>query len=84
MLLWKCPLGKWPKDPKYKEIGMAAQVALDADIEGYILYMATALGWTRDEITVFTAKFRAEMRSGKHHVFFRMRVVWGQKQTDAE
>lgn len=66
-----------------KEIGDYAHVALEADIEGYMLYPATGLGWSPQEVTVFAAHFRRELRSPQTHPYYRQKVVWGRKPMDA-
>lgn len=76
---YKCPLGRWPKDPMYKEIGHVGQIAIGNDAEGFVLFMATLLGWSKEEVTVYVAKFRNELYSGKHHAYFRLRSMCGRK-----
>lgn len=80
---FKNPVGTWPKDKNAKEIGAYMQLAFEQDAEGTVLFMATALGWTRDEVGVFLECFRREIRGGKVHAYFRQRVVWGRKPLDA-
>ncbi|RTE68271.1 hypothetical protein BHE90_017352 [Fusarium euwallaceae] len=76
----KVPIGGWPRDPKQKEIGQYLQASLEQDLEGYVLYMASQLlGWTKEEVSVYCAQFRREIRSGKYHAFFQQRVIWGRK-----
>ncbi|EON97139.1 hypothetical protein UCRPA7_7345 [Phaeoacremonium minimum UCRPA7] len=76
----KAPIGAWPKDRRLKEIGQFAQAALEQDYEGYVSYMANiVLGWSMDEVRVYCAHLRREIRSAKYHVFYRQRVVWAQK-----
>ncbi|KAF5009232.1 hypothetical protein FDECE_4525 [Fusarium decemcellulare] len=75
----KIPLGDWPKDHNMKEMGRFSRAALEQDTEGYVLYMATMEGWTREEVTVYAARLRREMRNRKIHGYFRMKVVWGKK-----
>ncbi|SPN96551.1 related to TAM domain methyltransferase [Cephalotrichum gorgonifer] len=67
------------KDTKLKEIGEYTQVALEADIEGYILYPATSLGWSREEVAIFAAHIRREIRSPDIHSYYRQKVVYGRK-----
>ncbi|SPO04373.1 related to methyltransferase [Cephalotrichum gorgonifer] len=76
---FKTPIGSWPKDPQLKEIGQYAQHVVEADTEGYILYPATALGWSREEVTVFAAHVRRELYSPKTHPWYRQKVVLGRK-----
>jgi len=78
-MLQQVPSGGWPADPKLKEIGIYAQHAIDSDVEGFILFMTNVLGWSREEVTVYIAKLRRELRSLKHHVCYWQKVVWGKK-----
>ncbi|TDZ71701.1 Secondary metabolism regulator LAE1 [Colletotrichum trifolii] len=76
----KAPIGIWPKDPVKKEIGEWAQFTLLSDIEGYVLFMANVMStWSREEIHVYAAQLRREIRSGHYHGYYRQRAVWGRK-----
>ncbi|KAJ8113809.1 hypothetical protein ONZ43_g5066 [Nemania bipapillata] len=76
----KTSLGPWPADPKHKEIGQYARLALEQDIEGFIMYMwTTVLGWTREEIAVYAAHLRRELRSPQYHAYYPQRIVIGYK-----
>ena len=44
-----------------------------------MLLMATTLGWSRDEILVYIAHIKREVRSRKFHPYYRQKVVWGRK-----
>jgi hypothetical protein len=44
-----------------------------------VLFMAGALGWKKEEVMVFHAKFRRHARSGKYCAFYRQKAVWGRK-----
>lgn len=77
--LGQTPIGAWPKDPKQKEIGAFSQLVLEADIEGYVLYPATALGWKAEEVSVYAAHVRRQIRSPNSHGYYRQKVVWGRK-----
>lgn len=37
------------------------------------------LGWTKEEVSVYCAQLRREIRSGKFHPFYRQRVVYARK-----
>ncbi|KAI1042213.1 hypothetical protein LB505_002957 [Fusarium chuoi] len=76
---FKNPVGGWPKDPKYRSVGQFMQAAFEQDAQGTVLHMATALGWTEEDVTVFISHFRREIRSPKIHSYFRQKVVWGRK-----
>jgi len=82
-LILQAPIGSWPKDLKMKEIGAYAKATLEQDIEGYVLFMANVMGWKKDEISVYIAHLRRELRSSKFHPLYRQRVVWGRKPAAA-
>ena len=76
---FKGPLGTWPKDPLLKEAGNCTWTALDGDVEGYVLYMATMLGWSREQTIVYAAHLRSEARNPDIHSFYHMKAVFGRK-----
>jgi hypothetical protein len=45
--------------------------------------MTTVLGWSREQVTVYIAHLRRELRSLKHHVCYWQKVVWGRKPETA-
>ncbi|KAI1499037.1 S-adenosyl-L-methionine-dependent methyltransferase [Biscogniauxia marginata] len=76
----KTPMGNWPADPKEKEIGQYSQLAVEQDIEGFLVYMWTSvMGWSKEEIQVYAAHLRRELRSRKHHPYYPQRVIVGRK-----
>ncbi|RSL39382.1 hypothetical protein CEP53_014094 [Fusarium sp. AF-6] len=81
---FKCPVGGWPKDPRLKEMGRFTQYGLETDTEGFVLFMAHTLGWSKEEIQVYISHLRREMRAGKSHAFYRQKVVWGRKPSEGE
>ncbi|EXM22833.1 hypothetical protein FOTG_09583 [Fusarium oxysporum f. sp. vasinfectum 25433] len=78
----KVPIGGWPEDPKLKEAGQYFQAAILQDVEGTLMFIANLLGWSKEEIHVFAARYRREIRSKKVHGYFRGKVVWAQKPPD--
>ncbi|KAI8681068.1 hypothetical protein NCS55_00356600 [Fusarium keratoplasticum] len=76
---FKNPIGGWSSDPIEKEMGPYTKFGLETDTEGFVLFMAHTLGWSRDEIQLYIDQFRRELRSEKHHGYFKQKVVWGQK-----
>lgn len=83
---WNCkaPVGSWPRDKKQKNVGQWAQTALECDIEGYVLFIANVIaGWSREEILVYIAQLRREIRTGKQHAYFKVKAVWGRKPESA-
>lgn len=77
-------MSPWPKDPKLKEIGRFGQVYGTQDPEGFINFVATFLGWTPEEIQVYLARLRGELRNLKIHPYAFLKTVWAQKPLDAE
>ena len=61
-------------------MGLYSHLALTQDIEGYVLYMWTnVMGWSREEVQVYTAHLRRQLNNKNVHGYFRMRVVYGRK-----
>lgn len=76
----QAPVGSWPEDERLRRIGHLSQAALESDIEGYVLFIANVIaGWSREEILVYIAQLRREIRSGKHHASFKVKAVWGRR-----
>lgn len=66
-----------------REIGELAQLTLLSDIEGYVLFMANVMStWSREEVQIYAAQLRREIRSGKLHGYYRQRCAWGRKPLD--
>lgn len=79
----KIPFSEWSDDPTLHEVGLFGRAALHNDIEGMIGYMATQIGWSAEEITVYAAHLRRELRALKVHAYDRGLVIYGQKPLDA-
>lgn len=55
---------------------------LEQDPEGLLTFMANAVGWSREEITVYLAHLRREIRSISSrglHPYYHQKIVWGRK-----
>jgi hypothetical protein len=72
-------LNPFPKDPKLKEIGQFGELFSTQDTEGFVLFVANTLGWTPEEVHVYIAKFRREIRDRRNHPYIRLRTVWARK-----
>ncbi|KAK7418749.1 hypothetical protein QQX98_003767 [Neonectria punicea] len=76
----KVPVGDWPKDPKMKEIGRFMQLGVETDVEGHVSFMANLLdGWTHDQVMLYCAQLRRELKGKKSHPYYYQRIVWAQK-----
>ncbi|KPM41032.1 hypothetical protein AK830_g5546 [Neonectria ditissima] len=76
---FKCPLSPWAKDPKYKEIGQFCSLFSTQDTEGFITFVTNTLGWSVEEVQVYIAHFRREVRNLNIHTYLRLKAVWGRK-----
>lgn len=72
-------MGGWARDAKWREIGQYAQLAIIQDIEGFILFMTTVQNWTREQVEVYMAHLRRELRSGEYHSYYCQKIMWGRK-----
>ncbi|KAF4823431.1 Secondary metabolism regulator LAE1 [Colletotrichum tropicale] len=65
---FKLPIGPWPKDPHYKELGIINLIQLMDGAEAFTFRIfCDVLGWTRDECIVMLAKVRNELKSNSFH-----------------
>ncbi|KAK3332290.1 S-adenosyl-L-methionine-dependent methyltransferase [Cercophora scortea] len=77
---FKFPLGPWPKDDRYKEIGLYNLAQFEQGLEGFSLgLLVGVLGWTRQEVDQIIAGVRREVRNPALHMQFDYHVVYGQK-----
>ncbi|RMJ18073.1 hypothetical protein CDV36_002248 [Fusarium kuroshium] len=78
----KMPLGAWPKDPKLKEIGKFQAIQEAQAIESYTPQIFSAvLGWSQEEIQVFMAKVKNEIKDPTIHLYLPVHFLWGRKPT---
>lgn len=66
-----------------KEIGEYTHAVVAVDPEGYLMYPATSLGWNPQEVAVYAAHMRKELRDPSFHGYYLQRVVCGRKPLDA-
>ncbi|KAF5680060.1 TAM domain-containing protein [Fusarium heterosporum] len=76
----KIPIGTWPKDPKLKEIGKFQAIQAAQAIESYTPQIfSNVLGWSQEEIQVFMAKAKNEIKDPSVHLYFPVHILWGRK-----
>lgn len=81
----KLPMGAWPKDKTMKKIGAFNFVQTYEGLEAFVLAVFTRiLGWTADEVQVFIAKCRADMKRKDVHMVLNFWVVYGQRPEEEE
>ncbi|KAK3400929.1 S-adenosyl-L-methionine-dependent methyltransferase [Sordaria brevicollis] len=77
---FKMPVSPWPQDPKRKELGAFARAGLTGDIEGILQYVfGNVMGWSQEEIAVFTAHLRQELKDKDIHAYWKWKLVYAQK-----
>jgi len=68
---YKLPVGGWPADKRWKEIGLYNQLSIEQGLEGYALYLGTnVLGWSYEEIQVLLAKVRRALKNKSYHAYY--------------
>lgn len=55
------------------------QLTIESDAEGYILFLADVLGWTNEEVQVYIAHYRREVRSNMYCPYYKQKILWGRK-----
>jgi hypothetical protein len=74
------PIGSWPKDAKLKEIGKFQALQEAKVIESYTPGLFTrVLGWSNEEVQVFIAKIKNELKDPAIHLYLPVYFVWGRK-----
>lgn len=72
---YKWPLGPWPRDQKYKEAGTVNFQHWMSGLEGWCMWLLTKFGspepWTQEEVHVYVAKMRAELKNPRFHIYER-------------
>ncbi|KAF6836220.1 methyltransferase domain-containing protein [Colletotrichum musicola] len=82
---FKMPIGPWPKDSYYKDVGMANLIQILDGLEAFTLKVFIGvLGWTREEVLVLLAQVRKELKSGVFHARCDFHVVYAQKPEATE
>ena len=67
---FKWPLGPWPKDKHFKDIGYWYYANLNHGLEGLLMALLTrGLGMSKEEVHVFCASMRQEMRNPRVHAY---------------
>ena len=69
--IFKLPCGPWPRDNRLKLIGAWEQHNLLNNLEGMTMRLFhKGLGWTEDEILVFSAMLRKDIRNLNFHAYW--------------
>lgn len=72
---YKWPIGPWARDQKYKEAGVVNLQHWMSGMEGWSMWLLTKFGapepWSHDEVIVYIAKLRAELKNPRYHIYER-------------
>ncbi|KAJ6183622.1 hypothetical protein N7519_004923 [Penicillium mononematosum] len=86
--LYKIPLGPWAKDKQLKEAGQLQYAHWSTALEGWAMWLLTKFGepepWTKEEVQVYLARVRAELKDPHVHRYGYGRRVWARKPTEEE
>jgi hypothetical protein len=67
----RIPLGPWPRDKVLKEVGQLQYAHWNAALEGWAMWLLTHFGepepWTKEEVQVFLAQVRVELKNPRIH-----------------
>lgn len=78
--VFKLPVGGWPKDPRFKEIGMLLGINFVEGVEAFTAApFIDILGWTKEEVEVLNASVRNAIRRKDAHPLFNFLVTTAQK-----
>ncbi|EUC47029.1 hypothetical protein COCMIDRAFT_91382 [Bipolaris oryzae ATCC 44560] len=77
---WKLPIGGWPADKRFKELGLYNRINWEQGIEGWSIYLlTTVMNWTIEEVQVYLALMRQALRDRRIHAYQEVSLVYGQK-----
>ncbi|KAI8316423.1 putative methyltransferase tdiE [Colletotrichum sp. SAR11_59] len=81
----KWPTNSWPKDLKFKELGMWQNQSMMEGLEGFTMAPLTrALDWKKDEVNVFLIDVRKEINNRDVHAYWPIYFIMGRKPLKAE
>lgn len=67
----RVPIGGWPAETKWKEVGLLNRMSLEQGLEGFASYLCTAvLGWNRTEVEVMLLRVRNAIKNRRYHAFY--------------
>ncbi|KAJ0274449.1 hypothetical protein COL940_009332 [Colletotrichum noveboracense] len=77
---FKAPVGPWPKDKAYKDLGMLNLIQTLDGLEGFSLRMfCGVLGRTKQQVLDQLSDVRRELKSSAFHCQFDIHIVYAQK-----
>ncbi|KAF7558837.1 hypothetical protein G7046_g5334 [Stylonectria norvegica] len=79
-VIYKWPMNRWPADPHHKELGYWCYHNIAGGLSGLSMALFTrGLGWSPEEVEVFLANVRNDMKMRSIHAWWPIHVVYGQR-----
>ncbi|KAF5649189.1 methyltransferase domain protein [Fusarium sp. NRRL 52700] len=75
----RIPMNRWPKDARYRELGIWSCSMLRSSLEGISMGLLTKLGLTVDKVHAILAGVRRDLRSTKIHGYWYTYLVYARK-----
>lgn len=64
----KTPMGGWPLDKKWKEVGLFNRMCFETSMEGYGLYLLiNVMGWEYAEVQLWLKRVRDALKNKDYH-----------------
>ncbi|KAI3545022.1 hypothetical protein CSPX01_05228 [Colletotrichum filicis] len=83
--IFKWPMNGWPKDEKYKKLGLWCHENFSSALEAVCIALLTRVhGWTLDEVDVFLVNVRNDLKNRGYHAYFPIYSVVGRKPEKEE
>lgn len=85
---YKWPIGPWPRDKRFKDAGMVNMNHWMTGVEGWCMWLFTKFGsptpWSKEEVYVYCAMVRNEIKNPQLHAYHLARRVWARKPFPGE
>ncbi|KAG7050649.1 TAM domain methyltransferase [Colletotrichum scovillei] len=76
--MYKWPINGWPKEDRYKKLGLWTQENFSSALQGLCMALFTrVLGWSRARVEGFLINVRHDVRNRDFHAYFRIREKAG-------
>lgn len=85
---YKWPIGPWPQEQIFKDAGMVNMHHWMTGLEGWCMWLLTKYGppepWKKEDVYVYCARIRNEIKSAQVHAYHTVRRVWARKPSPGE
>ncbi|KAF4782506.1 TAM domain methyltransferase [Colletotrichum scovillei] len=78
--MYKWPINGWPKEDRYKKLGLWTQENFSSALQGLCMALFTrVLGWSRARVEGFLINVRHDVRNRDFHAYFRIYCIVGRR-----